>query len=64
MKGTENNNPDGAARRLIGCALVFTGGLNSILAIRSGAAPGPVSYLFIIAGTSLLLYGVWSRTKS
>lgn len=64
MKGKDNDNPDGAALRLIGCALVFTGGLNSLLAIRAGTAPGPVSYLFIIAGTSMLLYGVWSRTRS
>ena len=64
MKGTESDNANGAGRRLIGCALVFTGGLNSLLAIRAGEQIGPVSYLFIIAGASMLLYGVWSRTKS
>ncbi|MEK6759960.1 MAG: hypothetical protein AABY51_09330 [Deltaproteobacteria bacterium] len=64
MKGNEGYNANRAGRSLIGCALVFTGGLNSLLAIKSGEQIGPVSYLFIIAGTALLLYGVWSRTKS
>lgn len=63
MAGKEMNNPNDAPRRLIGCAFIFTGGLNSVLAIRSGEQIGAVSYLFIIAGTALLLYGVWSRAK-
>lgn len=64
MAEKEMNNPNGAARRLIGCVFIITGGLNSMLAIRSGEQIGPVSYLFIIAGTALLLYGVWTRARS
>lgn len=63
MAEKEMNNPNGAVRRLIGCVFVITSGLNSMLAIRSGEHIGPISYLFIIAGAALLLYGVWSRTK-
>lgn len=64
MAEKEMNTPNGAARRLIGCAFIFTGGLNSILTIRSGGQIGAVSYLFIIAGAALLLYGVWTRARS
>lgn len=61
--GKESGSHNGAPWRLIGCALVFTGGLNALIAIRSGAQAGPISYIFTIAGASLLLYGVLSRTK-
>ncbi len=63
MAEKEMNNNNGAPLRLIGCALVFTGGLNSMLAVRSGEQIGPIGYLFIIAGAALLLYGVWSRAR-
>lgn len=64
MGAKDRDKSNGAPRRLIGCALVFTGALNSLIAIRSGAQISPFSYLFIVAGASLLLYGVWSRTKT